>query len=202
MDKGMIIRPLGPELFDCYLDFFDNRAFTDNSPFSPCYCHIWHIPDREQWERDWKDAEKSGMSFREFLRGQAMELLNNGTIRGYFAFDGDTAAGWVNANDKNNYVLSWIAGGNAERDPVFRVKSVVCFEIAPEYRGRGIASALLGRVCGDAAEQGYDCVEGYAEKHDKPFMFDYTGPMKLYENCGFTVHKSFDKHIIMRKYLK
>ncbi|MBQ2551602.1 MAG: GNAT family N-acetyltransferase [Treponema sp.] len=30
------------------------------------------------------------------------------------------------------------------------VKAIVCFEIAPDYRGKGIASMLLNRVCEDA----------------------------------------------------
>ena len=36
--KTIIIRPLTAELKDDYLDFFDNRAFTDDNPNGPCYC--------------------------------------------------------------------------------------------------------------------------------------------------------------------
>ena len=32
------IKPLTPELNKDYLDFFDNRAFTDGNPNGPCYC--------------------------------------------------------------------------------------------------------------------------------------------------------------------
>ena len=35
---NIIIRQLTPELNDDYLDFFDNRAFTDDNPNGPCYC--------------------------------------------------------------------------------------------------------------------------------------------------------------------
>ena len=32
------IKPLTAELSADYLDFFDNRAFTDDNPNGPCYC--------------------------------------------------------------------------------------------------------------------------------------------------------------------
>ena len=35
--KTIVIRPLTSELSSDYLDFFDNRAFTDNNPNGPCY---------------------------------------------------------------------------------------------------------------------------------------------------------------------
>ena len=44
-----------------------------------------------------------------------------------------------------------------------RTISIVCFEIAPEYRGQGIASAFIEQVCVDAKEKGYVAVEGYAK---------------------------------------
>ena len=31
------IKRLTPDLLEDYLDFFDHRAFSDGSPFYPCY---------------------------------------------------------------------------------------------------------------------------------------------------------------------
>ena len=36
--KSITIKRLTPELKKDYLDFFDNRAFTDDNPNGPCYC--------------------------------------------------------------------------------------------------------------------------------------------------------------------
>ena len=36
--KSITIKHLTSELNDDYLDFFDNRAFTDDNPNGPCYC--------------------------------------------------------------------------------------------------------------------------------------------------------------------
>ena len=39
MTMNLTIKPLTPELTDDFLDFFDNRAFSDNNPMGPCYCN-------------------------------------------------------------------------------------------------------------------------------------------------------------------
>lgn len=36
--KDIVIKKLTHELNDDYLDFFDNRAFSDGNPNGPCYC--------------------------------------------------------------------------------------------------------------------------------------------------------------------
>ena len=35
------IKRLTPDLLEDYLDFFDYRAFSDGSPFYPCYCSAY-----------------------------------------------------------------------------------------------------------------------------------------------------------------
>ena len=83
-----------------------------------------------------------------------------------------------------------------------KVKSVVCFEIAPEYRGRGLATALLQRVCEDALQDGYEYVEAYPAIREKKEELDFTGPVRLYEKLGFTRFEQRGKMLVMRKKLK
>ena len=33
---NLIVKPLTPDPTPAYLDFFDNRAFSDNNPMEPC----------------------------------------------------------------------------------------------------------------------------------------------------------------------
>ena len=37
------IKALTPELIEDYFDFFDNRAFSDGSPYYPCYCNAFNL---------------------------------------------------------------------------------------------------------------------------------------------------------------
>ena len=36
------IKPLTPEMEEAYFDFFDHRAFSDGSPYYPCYCNAFN----------------------------------------------------------------------------------------------------------------------------------------------------------------
>ena len=79
--------------------------------------------------------------------------------------------------------------------------SIVCFEIAPEYRGMGIASAFIDRVCTDAKSKGYAAVEGYANLSDQWNDFDYQGPYLLYQKAGFMEVAREKEQAVMRKVL-
>ena len=79
--------------------------------------------------------------------------------------------------------------------------SVVCFAIAPEYRGKGVATALLERVIADAKAGGYAAVEGYANVLEEPVYYDFKGPVRLYEKAGFSQAARVSDVLVMRKTL-
>jgi GNAT superfamily N-acetyltransferase len=131
------------------------------------------------------------------VRRYAVEMLNQNRIHGYLAYDGETSVGWCNAADMESY--SGFVPESARRNACGKTVSIVCFEIAPEYRGRGIASALIHRVCEDAKSEGYAAVEGYAELSDRRNDFDYHGPVRLYQKAGFTEAARENGQVVMRK---
>lgn len=126
------------------------------------------------------------------LRESAVRIVREGKIRGYLAFDKGVSNGWCNANDRMNYCrvgefdLSNVPEDEAASDcqRMGQIKSIVCFEISPEYRGKGIATQLLEQVCADAQKEGY------------------TGPVHLYERAGFTEFSRRGTTVIMRKTVK
>ncbi len=82
-----------------------------------------------------------------------------------------------------------------------REMAVVCFEIAPEYRGKGVATALLGRALADAKSNGYKAVEAFPVIRNERYEWDCAGSYRLYEKAGFvkvTEHNGFP---IVRKTL-
>jgi ribosomal protein S18 acetylase RimI-like enzyme len=81
------------------------------------------------------------------------------------------------------------------------VKAIVCFEIAPEYRGKGIASMLLQRVCEDAKAEGFKYVEAYPVKDGGYMGMAFTGPIHMYEKAGFEVIEQKDQTFVVRKKL-
>ena len=195
--RPIIIKRLSTELNADYLDFFDNRAFTDNNPNGPCYCTS---PNQNEDEIQQMVGEFKTSGVKETIRKYAVEMLNQNRIRGYLAYDGKMPVGWCNAADMESY--AGFVPEFARKNTCGNTISIVCFEIAPEYRGMGIASAFISKVCEDAESEGYAAVEGYAALSDKRNDFDYQGPVRLYQKAGFTEAARENGLVIMRKVLQ
>ena len=195
MDK-IIIKPLTTKSSADYLDFFDNRAFTDNNPNGPCYCTS---PNQDEESIQKMVSEFKTYGVKNTIRKYAVEMLNNNKIHGYLAYDGNLSVGWCNAADIESY--SGFVPDFARNNTCGKTVSIVCFEIAPEYRGKGIASAFIDRVCNDAKSKGYIAVEGYAKLSDERDDFDYQGPVRLYQKAGFTEVARENGQVVMRKVL-
>ena len=126
-------------------------------------------------------------------------MLSKNRIRGYLAYDGKLSVGWCNAADMDSYI--GFVPEFARKGACGKTISIVCFEIAPEYRGKGIASAFIDRVCCDAKTAGYAAVEGYAKLSDERDQYDYQGPLRLYQKAGFTEVAREKGQAVMRKVL-
>lgn len=199
------IRKLTPDQWETYLDFFDNRAFTDGSPYAGCYCNLFYFTPEEIREK-YPDPGKAGWeAMSRAIRESAAEMVRKGKIAGYFAFDGSDPVGWIHANDRKRFVR--VGEFNpAAREGRFltheneeKILSVVCFEVAPPYRGQGIARTLLERVIRDAEEEGYDAVEAYPIAREKRETLDFTGPLRLFETLGFEILKGEDGYLTARR---
>ena len=101
------IERMSPALAADYFDFFDNRAFSDGSPYGPCYCCAFQMT-KAQIEDEFFAAGRAlgggreGM--RKALRASAQRRVAEGIVQGYLAYDGDATVGWCNVNDRQNYV--------------------------------------------------------------------------------------------------
>lgn len=209
---SLTIKLLTPELAADFFDFFDNRAFADNSPMQPCYCcRPQMTEEQEQTELISLIKENVGVMPRDIprfkltLRKITERQIQAGALQGYLAFDDGVSIGWCNANNKKNYTSLGISNDVRSAyttKPDECVKSVLCFEIAPDYRGKGVATALLNRVCEDARSEGFDTVEGYPQLQDHREIFDFTGPVRLYDKAGFVKVAEQGKVAIMRKELR
>ena len=191
------IKPLVPELAADYFDFFENRAFTDNSPYR-CYCQVFQMSKAEyKIAYDNMDLCDVGRASREVAEQQ----IETGVLRGYLAYVDGMSIGWCNANDRANYPVE------PQHDVPFyapvenQEKAVVCFEIAPEYREQGVATALLRHVIADAKNEGYIAIVGFPVIRDERYEWDCRGPIRLYEKIGFVKVAEQDECVVMRKEL-
>ncbi|MBP5328434.1 MAG: GNAT family N-acetyltransferase [Spirochaetaceae bacterium] len=206
------IKKLTPDLSKDYFDFFDNRAFSDDSPFYPCYCNAFNLSKERMKTELYQKTEEYGNDFEAWkraLRESAERMVAAGEIQGYLAYDNGVSVGWCNANERLNYYRTGEfdlhtppedeeythCSGRGE------VKAIVCFEIAPEYRGKGIALMLLKRVLEDAKADGFKYVEAYPVKNGGYMGKAFTGPMHLYEKAGFEIIAQEAETFVMRKQL-
>ena len=186
------ICPLTPDRLNDYLHFFDNVAFADHPDWSQCYCLAFHF--KPAW-----DAEDAGREnpWRELV----VQFVREGKIQGYIVYLDENVVGWCNANDRNKYAALKRNVDLEMDNESSRVKSVVCFLVAPDMRGKGIATKMLERVSVDAIADGYDFIEGYPPVGECDIYAAHHGTVALFEKCGFTIHKQFSEECVMRKNL-
>ena len=194
------VKRLSPDLADDFFDFFDHRAFSDKSPEGPCYCTRYQMTSEQEEAELWIYGEEQE-GFMRAMREAAARQIASGRLQGYLAFADGMAIGWCNANDKANFPAVSANGARLHAPAEKREKVVVCFEIAPEYRGMGVATALLEQVVKDAAAEGYTAVEGFPCKRGERYEWDFTGPIRLYEKLGFVMVEDRERDMVMRREL-
>lgn len=117
----------------------------------------------------------------------AMEdFVKAGGIPGLIGYHGNTPVGWISVAPREEY-------GRLKRSSAMQavddqpVWSVVCFVVPSEYRGQGVAQALLKAAVAYAKRNGATLVEGYPI--DKPTRsndgFMWVGAKSMYDKAGF-----------------
>jgi GNAT superfamily N-acetyltransferase len=181
----VVIKELTSETMPDWFDFFDARAFADHEEWNGCYCTAFYYPKPEEYVSQTKKR-----------KDYARWLIESGRMKGYLAYEGGKAVGWVNTNDRREFPrLSDICEGEEN------VLSIVCFIVQKEYRRKGIAKKLLSRVVKDAEGRGFSIIEAYPAKKAKSEYGSWNGPYEMYLACGFSAFK-IGKTNVVRKYLE
>ncbi len=191
------IRRLTSELSADYFDFFDHRAFTDDSPYR-CYCQMYQM-SKEQYKKECENAQDDDLG--QLAKNVARQQIESGALCGYLAYADGISVGWCNANDRANFPSEPCCDVLFHSPTPQREIAVVCFEIAPDHRGHGIATALLNRVILDAKANGYSSVLGFPVRRSERYEWDCTGPIRLYEKAGFYKSSEHGDTVMMIKEL-
>ena len=135
-------------------------------------------------------------------RKVAEQQIADGVLRGYLAYVDGKAIGWCNVNHRADYPAEPYHDVPFHAPVENREKAVVCFEIAPEYRGKGVATVLLNQIIIDAKTEKYLAVVGFPVDRVERYEWDCRGPVRLYEKMGFIIISKYNDNLIMRKELE
>lgn len=164
-----------------------SEFFGSSGAYANCWCTWWRGTSDEF------DAgcREGGVGNREVMR----RLVTEGRVPGLLAHAGDEVVGWVSVGPREDF-------GRLLRSPNLRpggededagpVWSVVCFWIPRQWRGRGVAAALLDAAVRRAAGAGAAEVEGYpVDTGGRRVAASsvFTGTYELFTRAGFREHR-------------
>lgn len=164
--------PAGVERLDDILSFFDHDAFAGMPEWAACYCLYHHLPHGVWGDRSWQEN-----------RADLASRIASGETTGVLAYTNGKMIGWCNASLRRE--LPARAEGTTADDTVLVTS---CFQIAPPYRGHGVATRLLAAAIDLAMELGCTAVEGFPNSNpDATNPEAFPGPVALYRSAGFEI---------------
>jgi ribosomal protein S18 acetylase RimI-like enzyme len=127
-----------------------------------------------------------GMTRAQANRATLKALVDAGTPPGLIGYRGMVPVGWISIGPRETY-------DRLKRSPVMKavdeqpVWSVICFVVPAEYRGQGVARALLKGAVAYARQRGARLVEAYPVDKPGRSKDDYMwfGAKSMYDKAGF-----------------
>ncbi len=127
-----------------------------------------------------------GTTYAQANRLELKALVDAGNAPGLIGYRGNVPVGWVSLGPREDYA-------KLKRSPVMKpvddqpVWSIICFVVPPEYRGQGVARALLRGAMAYAKENGATLLEAYpvdkSGRSDDDSM--WFGAKSMYDSAGF-----------------
>ncbi len=170
------VAPLSPERWSDLEAVFSGKGC---SFARTCWCMEYRLSGKRP---DLAPGQTRANANRRALK----HLAEGGRVPGLIGYRGKTPVGWVSLAPREEYA-------RLKRSSVMKavdeqpVWSVVCFVVPSEYRGQGVAEALLRAAVAYAKKKGAKIVEGYPI--DKPTRssdsFMWFGAKSMYDKVGF-----------------
>ena len=167
------IHPVTPDRWD------DLRAlFGPTGAYSNCWCTWWVLTNR-----DWNEAGADGR--RALIEG----MVAAGEVPGLLAYARGEPVGWVAVGPRERYARMMSPRSRAFK-PLDELPSWVinCFFVHRDWRGRGVATALLAAAVGHARAGGAARIDGHPKDTSiktTPNAELFVGSLRMFIDAGF-----------------
>ena len=223
--SAIVVSRLTPGQRDDYLAFFDHErgpAFADNPEWARCYCQFYRLPRAIDWPKMTAVQNRTAIA----------AAIDCGEAEGYLArahvpssdHHGAPAAaehpahraetpaargevvGWMHAAPRHKlphcFERMKIAPTPADV-PAHEAAVLVCFVVAPAWRRRGVAAALLDFALDNFAARGIRVVDAFPFKAgaSDAAADHYHGPAALFAARGFAPVADHEGLVVVRKRL-
>lgn len=198
--EAITVERLSPARRDDFLTFFDHErgpAFADNPEWATCYCHYYQVPRALTWGSFDGPANRLAMTAR----------IDTAEQEGFLAYAGGAVVGWLNAQpySKLRHACARLSVPAPPLEvPAHEAAAVVCFVVAPGWRRRGVARALLASALTNFAARGLKVVDAFpwnvGPGDDQP-TDHYHGSPSMFLAAGFTPIATHENVTVMRKLL-
>ncbi len=167
----MEFHPLTIELWN---DF--EKLFGEKGAYGGCWCMWWRI-SRAEFERQKGEGNRKAMK----------EIVKSGEVPGIIAYRKREPIAWCSVAPREKF-------HSLNRSPVLkridktRVRSIVCFFVAREHRGKGITIDIIKGAVDYVRREGGKVVEAYpTEPRGRRLapVSSFMGLPSLYKQAGF-----------------
>lgn len=160
------------------------ELFGEKGACAGCWCMWWRSPFTGKAYQA-QQGEGNRVAFQ--------ALIEQGKVHGILAFEGKTPVGWCTFGPRTEFPrLNRSRAYAREETGQTPIWSVPCFFIARGYRSRGVARGLLKAAIAAIGRVRTVIIEAYPVPLTKdgvrlPATFAFTGPLPLFEECGFRI---------------
>jgi ribosomal protein S18 acetylase RimI-like enzyme len=173
----LTVLPVTPERWTDLESIFKARGC---SVARGCWCMAYRLSGSQA-------PPPAGTTRAEVNRTQLKRLVEAGRPPGLIGYRGKVPVGWVSIGPREEYA-------RLARSPVMKpiddqaVWSVICFVVPAEYRGQGVAQALLAGAVAYAKKHGAKLIEAYPVDRPSPSKDDsmWFGAKSMYDKAGFS----------------
>jgi GNAT superfamily N-acetyltransferase len=148
-----------------------------------CYCSFWHAKWSSMAEYDLAKKERP-----EQLRSCVVERMRSKFHVGVIVYNDHTPCAWISVGPLTDFYWSWRRVAQIG-DIAKTTAGIMCFTIAPEFRGQGLQTKILRELKIYGKERGWTSIEAYPfsdqaiQKHGEALK--WPGLVSAYKKAHF-----------------